>query len=240
MNVLHQLERAWHWFTYGQNAEGVGVICATAVGITSIVVLIYTLVAVNRQAAAATAQAEAARKQTEVSEQLRVVAERSASAAEEQVAAAKSSADASDAQRRATEASAAAERAHSELIRHQLLASLRPVLILTRRPNALHQWDYFVENHGQGIAIEAAMSYRKSPMDGINLAQTIVGAGRSARAALDERRLMGDSAQINYQAEDGRCFVTIVNLLDQELNQQMFQTDERGGWILPDPIPELN
>lgn len=106
---LYQLRHPWHWLTYGQNATAFGIVGATLVNLVTLIVLVRTLRAVNkqaraadRQAQAAEKQAEAARKQTEVSEQQRIAAERAATAAEKQVEAAISASAVSDAQRLAT------------------------------------------------------------------------------------------------------------------------------------------
>jgi hypothetical protein len=124
--------------------------CLTSFGPTS-----RQAIASDRQAEAAESQALAARKQAEVSEQLRVASERAALAAEEQVKAAIALSAVSDAQRKATEDSARAERVHSELIRHQILAQLRPVLVFGVRPHPTQGGanQTYVENHGMGVSL---------------------------------------------------------------------------------------
>ena len=78
-------------------------------------------------------------------------ADRQAAAAE-QVLAAKSATAVSEAQGTATEQGAMAEREHSELIRHQTLANLRPILVITERRLPIGVTAYSVENHGEGVA----------------------------------------------------------------------------------------
>ena len=185
--TLYQVCHPWHWLTYGQNAVAFGIFIAAFINLFVAFVLWRTLNAVNkqaraadRQAEAAEAQAVAARKQTEVSEQQRLAAERAASAAEEQVSAAKAASAVSDAQRIATEQAAAAERIQSELIRHQILAKMRPVLTVDKRlnPQNVSSWQFWLENHGTGVALSIKALYRDDGHTPIGLSANILGPDR--------------------------------------------------------------
>ena len=133
----------WRWLTSGQNATAVGVIAATALSGFSLYVLWRTLNAVNKQA---------------------IAADRQAKAAEEQVKAASASAAVSEAQRIAVEESAKANRLQSELIRHQTLAQLRPVLVFGIKPHITQAaaWVAYIENHGVGAAFNISVQFLRS------------------------------------------------------------------------------
>jgi hypothetical protein len=238
---LYQLRHPWHWLTYGQNATGIGVLLATIVNWVTIIVLMRTLSTVNRQAhaadrqaLAAEAQAEASRKQTEVSEQQRIAAERAANAAEEQVRAAQSATAVSEAQRVATEAGAKAEREHSELIRQQLLARLRPILVVveTRHPSGMALFS--IENHGQGVALAMKANYRNQTHEEIPISPDILGPDHSTRIQFRWDELHNNGMQLRYESQDGRFFATVAmpNAKKDDLTQTSFEIDARGGHLL--------
>jgi multidrug efflux pump subunit AcrA (membrane-fusion protein) len=243
---LYQLRHPWHWLTYGQNATAFGIILATAVNLLAVYVLFRTLVTVNRQAQAADRQAEAAeaqaaaaRKQTEVSEQQRIAAERAANAAEEQVEAAKSATKVSEAQRIATEQGAMAEREHSELIRQQLLATLRPILVITKHDEGGGNMEYRVENHGEGVALAVKANYRGRGLQDIYISHDILGPSQSAVTALRWETFQADGMQVRYESQDGRFFVTTAFANGLELRQTAFEVDANGGYLnQPRIVPE--
>lgn len=237
---LYQLRHPWHWLTYGQNATAFGIFLATAVNLLAVYVLFRTLVTVNRQARAADrqaeaaeAQADAARKQTEVSEQQRIAAERAANAAEEQVRAAQSATTVSEAQRKAAEQAATAEREHSELIRQQLLATLRPILVIARHEDSSGAVTYLVENHGEGVALSVKASYRGRAQE-LFLSLDILGPNHSAVTALLPKSFEADGVDVRYQSQDGRFFVTTAFGKGLEVRQTTIEVDAKGGH-LPQP-----
>jgi hypothetical protein len=243
---LYQLLHPWHWLTYGQNATAIGIVLAAILSILSIYVLARTLHAVNRQAVAADRQAEAAeaqaiaaRKLTEVAEQQRLASERAANAAEEQVAAARSSTAVSDAQRIATEQSALAEREHSDLIRIQILASMRPFVVVGREPNPAMagSWQYFALNHGEGVALDVAFSYRNGTKNLISISQNILGPGQRAILGFQLQHAQQVGLQARYSSQDGRLFVTTIELRNQDFIQTAFEVDKNGGWLAQPAIP---
>jgi hypothetical protein len=226
----------WRWLTYGQNATALGILLATLVNLLAVGVLLRTLFAVNRQAKAADrqaqaaeAQASAARKQTEVSEQQRIAAERAANAAEEQVRAAVSATTVSEAQRRAAEDAAKAEREHSELIRQQTLASLRPILVIYKRDDGHGNMEYFVENHGEGIALSVRATYRGGGHQEIFLSHDILGPNHNSRVVPLENFFQEHGMQVRYESQDGRFFITIASAKGLELRQSTFEVDAKGG-----------
>jgi hypothetical protein len=245
---LYQLRHPWHWLSYGQNATASGIILAAAINLFTIYVLWRTLRAVNRQATAADRQARAAeeqanaaRKQTEVSEQQRVAAERAATAAEEQVKAAMAASATSEAQRIATEDSANAERLHSELIRHQMLAHLRPILVFRRRiVGPQGHMEFAIENHGEGVALSVKARYANS-LEFIQTTVNIIGPNQSAVLNnLKWSDMTTKGLQLNYSSQDGRSFVTTVAANAQEaggLTQESFETNANGGSLAPIAIP---
>jgi hypothetical protein len=206
---LYQLRHPWHWLTYGQNATAFGILVATAVNLLAIIVLIRTLSAVNRQAKAA---------------------DRQAAAAEEQVAAAKSASAVSDAQRIATEAGAKAEREHSELIRQQLLATLRPILVIARREDSFGNVTDLVENHGEGVALSVKASYRGRNEE-LFLSLDILGPNHSAVTSLLPKPFEADGVEVRYQSQDGRFFVTTAFGKGLEVRQSTIEVDARGGHL---------
>lgn len=237
MNIFH----FWHWLTYGQNATALGVLLATTVNLFAVIVLIRTLLAVNRQAGAsdrqaqaAEEQAKAARKQTEVSEQQRIAAERAAVAAEEQVRGAISATAVSEAQRIAAEQAAKAQREHSELIRQQLLANLRPILIVSKRSDKHGNLEYLVENHGQGIALFIRANYCSRSHQSMAVAHDILGPNHEAPIKLDWKSFEEAGLQIRYTSQDGRFFTTTASANGLDFSQRTFQVDANGGDISPE------
>jgi hypothetical protein len=207
---LYQLLHPWHWLTYGQNATAFGILIATAVNLLAVFVLIRTLSAVNRQAKASARQA---------------------AAAEEQVNAAKAATAVSDAQRIATEDGARAERAHSELIRQQLLASLRPIVVIVRRTDDLGHISHFVENYGEGVALCVKLNYRGKAEE-LYLSHDIVGPNQSAAILLDHRLFEADGVEVGYQSQDGRLFVTTAfGKGPVEVRQSTIEVDSKGGHL---------
>jgi hypothetical protein len=213
---LYQLLHPWHWLTYGQNATAFGILLATAVNLLAVIVLIRTLSAVNRQARAS---------------------DRQAKAAEEQVKAAEAATAVSDAQRIATEEGARAEREHSELIRQQLLATLRPILIIAKLDDGKGNVIYAVENHGEGAALSVKVRYR-GEMKELFLSHDIIGPNRRAVTALDSTRFDKDGVTLWYQSQDGRFFVTTAfgKIGSLEVRQETLEVDARGGHLPTPPI----
>jgi hypothetical protein len=242
---LYQLLHPWHWLTYGQNAMALGVLLATLVNLLAVLVLIQTLLAVNRQAKAADRQAEAAeaqaaaaRKQTEVSEQQRLAAERAATAAEEQVLAAKSATAVSEAQRIAAEQAAMAEREHSELIRQQTLANLRPILVIIGERHSSGMMIHFIENHGEGVALVLKASYRGGELQDIAISADILGPNHRTYFAFRWEALKQYGMQVRYESQDGRFFVTVVSVENDELRQNTLEVDANGGALSHPRIPK--
>lgn len=213
--AMYQAHHPWHWITYGQNATAVGVFAAAILNLATIYVLVRTLRAVNaqaraadRQAKAAEDQSEVARKQIEVAEQQRVASERAATAAEGQVAAARAASASSEAQRIATEQSAAAEKEHSELIRQQLLASMRPVLVIAFRPIQNGSNRYHVENHGSGVALDIKGRYLGMGFAPFVVGLSILGPAQNALLMMDVNTFETEGCEIRYRSQDGRHFIT--------------------------------
>lgn len=207
----------WHWLTYGQNATALGMVLATAVNLLAVVVLVRTLSAVNRQAQAA---------------------DRQAKAAEAQVLAAQSSTAVSKAQRLATEQGAMAEREHSELIRQQTLANLRPILVFVKGVDKLGGWEYFLENHGAGVAISLKANYRGQSHQAIPLAHDILGQNHRATIALVWDIFQQEGMQVCYESQDGRSFVTTASANNYDFKQTTFEVDAKGGDLgAPNALP---
>jgi len=250
----------WCWITSGQNATAIGIIAATILSAFTLVVLARTLKAVNRQAIAADlqskaadaqakaaeVQAQAAQRQIEVSEQLRIVSERAAIAAEEQVKAAIASSSVSDAQRKATEDSAKAERAHSELIRHQTLAQLRPILVFGNKlhPTMGGAVITFVENHGTGVALDIKVkldrpkTLPKDRMLALSVDFNVLGPNKSANFTYDFRNTVEGTIYAYCESLDGRHFVTTATINGQNFkDQKPFEINDKGGWLSEPPVP---
>jgi hypothetical protein len=207
---LYQLRHPWHWLTYGQNATAFGIVIATAVNLLAVIVLARTLSAVNRQAKAA---------------------DRQAAAAEEQVTAAKSATAVSDAQRIAAEEGARAEREHSELIRQQLLATLRPILAIAKHDDGFGNVTHLVENHGVGAALSVKLTYR-GKTEGLFLSHDIIGPNQTAITALDPKSFEDDGVYVRYESQDGRLFVTTAfGKSGLEVRQSTIEVDAKGGHL---------
>jgi hypothetical protein len=227
--ILYGVCDLWNWLTYGQNA----VALAWIVNIFTIVVLIRTLRAINKQATAAEDQAGAARKQTEVLEQQRIAAERAAEAAEKQALAAQSATAVADAQRIAAEHGAEAARIQSELTRNDMLNKLRPILVVVRRahPASGYAEVIYLENHGAGVALDVTVSPRQPNMArSIGIAHNTLGPGKDAFIiGIDLPALKREGLQAIYQSQDGRNFITVVEPFQDDLfSQKTFQINEKG------------
>ncbi|QHN03427.1 hypothetical protein FTO74_08660 [Granulicella sp. WH15] len=247
--TLYQFEHPWHWLTSGQNATAIAVLISFIVSLVTIIVLIRTFVAVNRQAVAADRQAIAAeeqakvaRKQTEVAEEQRLLAERATAAAEEQVKASSAATAVSEAQRVAAEQNAKAAQFQGELIRHQLLAQLRPILVVRLElatPN--HGDRYVLQNHGQGVASEISAIFRRvTPLEAIQVSQTILGPQQDADISASLTTLPERGFQIRYKSQDGRNFVTYAEPWDKNpkgFQQVTMETNDNGGWKADPAIP---
>lgn len=246
----------WSWITCGQNATAVGVVAATILSAVTVYVLVRTLNAINRQAIAADrqakaaeAQAIAARKQTEVSEQLRITSERAALAAEEQMKAAIASSAMSDAQRKATEDGARAERAHSELIRYQSLAQLRPVLVFGTRPHPTMggATQVYIENHGMGIALNVRIKLdipkidSKLRMQDLIVEINVLGPNKLAFFYYNHREASEATMYAYCDSLDGRHFVTTAKVSGLTFKEQKpFEINESGGWLPELTIPSVD
>jgi len=215
---LYQLLHPWHWLTYGQNAVAFGVFLPLIVSVVTIYVLIRTLKAVNAQAKAS---------------------DRQAKAAEEQVAAARAASAVSDAQRRAAEQSAEAARTHSELVRHELLAKLRPVLAVDKEinPQMSGNWRFWIFNYGRGTALDIESTYRGRTNDRVGVSANVLGPGTKTIFDLNIERARSEGFQVLYRSEDGRRFATTVTLDGYNFQAKTFQIDEKGGWLADPELP---
>lgn len=249
----YQFHHPWHWLTYGENATAVAVFVSFCVGIVTIGVLMRTFVAVkkqaeaaDRQARAAEEQANAARKQAEVAEQQRLLAQRATMAAEEQVKASAAATKVSEAHLAAAEESARTAQLQNALIRNQILAQMRPVLVIKKEitekdfgPRFAER--YVVQNHGQGVALDISAAYRRPPSEPIQITLTILGPGQSAEINASHSDLPKRGLQFRYRSQDGRHFSTYaepwVNST-KGIQQITIEIDEKGGWLADAPIPE--
>jgi hypothetical protein len=242
------LDNCWGWITSGQNATALGILVAVVINTATIYVLVRTLRAVNkqaiaadRQAEAAEAQANAARLQTEVFEKQKIAAERAAIAAEKQAQAGEYASAVAEAQRIATERAAEAARIQSELTRHDILAKLRPVLVVTRRQHPTPGYGDlpYLENHGSGVAIDVKVSPRRGNSNRkIPIEHNILGPSQAALIKIENPVFRAEGIQAFYDSQDGRHFVTIAEPNENDLVQNTFEIDSKGGWLAQDEIPE--
>lgn len=183
---MYQVLHPWHWLTYGRNATAFGIVLAALLNLVTIIVLYGTWRAVNRQAKAANKQATAAESATEVSNALRIAAEDGARA----------------------------QREHSELVKQQLLASLRPIVVVGRQPHPLQPEtpQYFAANQGEGVAMEVICHYRDTPTDHIPLVQNIIGGSTKSVFSLNTQHAQNAGLELSYKSQDGRFFVTKVTV----------------------------
>jgi hypothetical protein len=139
----------WQWLElHGATVQIASSLIATLIGIMTIIVLLMTWSAARNAAHASSEQATAAKAQ-------QVAAERAAAAAEAQVAAAEASGNLARQQLLAVQESAAAERTHSELIRQQTQALLRPILAFSHRTSSSGYIGWTVlENQSEALALE--------------------------------------------------------------------------------------
>jgi hypothetical protein len=217
----------WCWLT--ANSEALLTLAALVGAILSVVtifVLIVTWRAIKAQADAANALTDVANKQL--------------------VAAVASSAVA-DAQRKATEDAANAERAHSELTRHQILAQLRPVLVfgIKLHPTMGGSIITFVENHGEGIAlnirVQIVQRTTKEPWKEVQVGVNVLGPNKNAEFSYDHRNTVDGRIQARYDSLDGRHFETTATVNGQNfMEQKPFEVDERGGWTPESPVPNID
>jgi hypothetical protein len=210
---MYQVLHPWHWLTSGRNATAFGIVLAAALNLATIVVLTRTLRAVNKQATAADRQAEAA---------------------EEQVTAAASATAVSKAQLSAAEESARAEREHSDLIRQQLLAALRPVIVIGRQPHPAQAGtqQYFAANHGEGLALEVVCQYADTPADHVPLMLNIIGRNAKSIFSLDMSHARKAGLQLKYRSQDGRYFLTKVEVTSgEDCEHETFEVNNLGGFL---------
>lgn len=244
----------WCWLK--ANSEGLQSLAALVgliLTVVTIVVLIVTWKAIKAQAEAATAltavakdQADAAKKQTEVAEQQRIFSERAALASEKQVEAAIASSAVADAQRKATEDAARAERVHSELTRHQILARLRPVLVFGNKPHPTMGGSTitFVENHGEGIALNIRVQIvqrTKELWKDVHVGVNVLGPNKNTEFTYDHRNTVDGRIQVRYDSLDGRHFVTTATVTGLSfMEQKPFEVDEKGGWTPDEAVPDID
>lgn len=204
----------WQWLElHAATLQTASSLVTTLIGIVTIVVLLMTWSAAHHAASAASEQAAAAKALTEVSK----------------------------AQLAAAERAAAAERVHSELIRQQTLASLRPVLAFSRRTSSSGFVGWTVlENQSGALALEVS-AYNGSPENPgkpISVSPTTMAPGTEAHLeGIDWGPPQKDPAGqptypssipvfARYRSQDGRQFVTIVDLTAPVRHQVM---DEEHG-----------
>jgi hypothetical protein len=208
-NIEYQVFHPWHWLTYGQNAQAAAILVSACVNLVTVAVLIRTLIAVDLQARASRRQAQAA---------------------EEQVKSAKAATQVSEEQLKAARESAAAEREHSDLLRQQYLAALRPVLVFQKRISPPFT---FVELVNESNALALEVSLWNGSLDALGakgiVGKVILGAGSSSslkgikygEAEYDKGKLISAPEAplfAKYRSQDGRWFITAVsnvNTLDE-------------------------
>ena len=214
-NVEYQIFHPWHWLTYGQNSTAAAILVSAIVNLATVVVLIRTLVAVNRQA---------------------VASDRQAKAAEEQVKSARAATEVSEEQLRAARNSAAAEREHSDLLKQQYLAALRPVLIFQKRLTQSFSTIEIV-NESEALAFEVSLwnGTPDAPELKGTVGKVILGAGSTSwlrgidygKPALEIGKLVA-APEIRpifakYRSQDGRWFVTTLsNVNTSDEYEQLF------------------
>jgi hypothetical protein len=239
--------RFWCWLTANSEAlESFAALVGVTLSALTIIVLIVTWRAIKAQADAAKALTDVAKKQTDLAEQQRVVSERATLAAEKQAEAAIASSAVSEAQRKATEDAARAERVHSELTRHQILSQLRPVLVFGNKPHATMGGSTitFVENHGEGIALNIRVQIiqrAKEPLRDVHVGVNVLGPNKSAEFLYDYRNTVDGRIQARYDSFDGRHFVTAATVTGQNfMEQKPFEVDEKGGSTPEAPVPDID
>jgi hypothetical protein len=156
-----------------------------AVSAITILVLIQTKNAANKQAKAAAAQAEAARILTEVSKQ--------------QLEASKG------ATQMAIEANA--------LTRAQILSANEPVLVLIREPqqSVSQVWTAtYLQNQGTGIAHMVLARYMDLEETEMRVSSSTIGVGHKAHISFSLQRFESQGLFVSYQTADGRRKTTRV------------------------------
>jgi hypothetical protein len=159
--------------------------------VTIVVLVFYTWRAANRQARAAEAQADAARALMAVSE----------------------------AQTRAAEVAAGLASIANQLTRTQMLAQMRPILVLVqdplRRAGIVDKMNYFIRNQGPGAAQHVTWWYGKGrawPRFEQRISSTLIGSGHDAEIALDWNQLSSAWVTVSYDSLDGQRFLTSASV----------------------------
>jgi len=159
-------------------------------GIT-IVVLVFTWRAANKQAHAAEAQAEAARALTIVGK----------------------------AQTAAAEIAAQLALKANELTRIQMLARMRPILVMVqdplRRAGTADKMNYFIRNQGPGAAQHVAWWYgrpNRPPRFDQRVSSSLIGSGHDAEIVLNLDQVAHDEVTISYDSLDGQGYLTFVSI----------------------------
>lgn len=210
----YQILHPWHWLTYGQNASAAAILVSAIVNLATVIVLIRTLVAVNRQA---------------------VASDRQAKAAEEQVKSAKAATLVSEEQLKAARDSAAAEREHSDFLKLQHLAALRPVLVFQKRITSSHTATEIV-NESEALALDISLWNGKpdAPESKGVVGKVILGAGSTSwLRGIDYGAVVNESGRFvsaperpifaKYRSQDGRWFITALsNINASDDYEQMF------------------
>lgn len=161
-----------------------------ALNVVSIIVLAITWRAVLKQAEAAMDQANAARSLTEISK----------------------------AQTKAAQDAAQLAREANALTQRQIVGQGTPILVLLRDPassisSLANAVPYLIQNQGPGAAKNVSWHYVASAIRMPNeaITNTLIGAGHSAKLALDQDRLFDDGVVIHYDSLDDRSFITTVS-----------------------------
>ncbi len=207
-----QLAHPWHWLTYGQNATASAIFVAFIVNVITVIVLVRTLRAVNKQARAANRQTEAA---------------------EQQARSAMSATRVSEAQLRAFQESAKAEQLHGQLVRQAMLAKMRPFLVIVKFLAKVKSEAIVVENHGEGVALAVEAEYMETHAEDIQITRNIIGPDRSAELNVDWSIVTAKGIQVKYQSQDGRSFVTVLSA-EQAKNGTLCQYTHE----IPNPEPD--
>lgn len=143
-------------------------------------------------------------------------AEAQATAADAQVKAAHAATGLAEEQLKAALDSAAAEREHSALIKEQLLASLRPVLVFEWRLNGNLPTLFLRNQSPTAFAFEVVVSHRsREDRVPVFVSQSILGPAAEGIVQISTRQLQDGSLIAQYRSADYRTFITTAHPADQ-------------------------
>jgi len=156
--------------------------------------------------------ARAAKVSADASVRQAAAAEEQAKAIPAQLAAAQTAAEAAKKQAELALRTADEAKKIAQLSETQIKASLRPILVIERRPPSLRDPTDFIVNTGEGPASNITARYATGIPPSEISAPNILAAHNDARTHVDWSRVQQETIYLSYESQDGRKFRTHVGV----------------------------